>query len=419
MDDGVVSPAHQGQVREVGCSAVDPVDQVVGIAPMRRSRAAGERAPRVPQPEDRQLCRRRQAGGAAQVQDLPPATQDSRDDRRVARQPTHRLRRDQHTTLRGTHHRRRTHPRREVVVGQGQHERGLDPQGWPVNSAGGAAAYLRQGLPATSLRAARVTLPIRPRDRRGQWPDCRFQRRRTSRVQYQLVGECTEFVAVGSGQRNQPFGRVGVGLELPICPMRRQQRRTQRPDPTLAVSDPHVQQALQDGWGGLLTQPRPQPGELTHHCQRHGHAHRTRDRRGPDRNQAGARAFPDQPGDLPRPIPRRKTRRMFNDPPSRRPGLRRGDLPSRLRLTDDRDPRATRDSSERVELAQQRPQLRTLHLPQPRHQLSDNGSRSSERNPSFRRVESRCAAVHDPDANSDHRQTSLPKRPLPQRNRSR
>jgi hypothetical protein len=48
VDDGVVSPAQQREVGEVGCPAVGPMDQVVSVAPVGGSRAAGETAPPVP-----------------------------------------------------------------------------------------------------------------------------------------------------------------------------------------------------------------------------------------------------------------------------------------------------------------------------------------------------------------------------------
>ena len=107
-------------------------------------------------------------------------------------------------------------------------------------------------------------------------------------------------------------------------------------------------------------------------------------------------------GDLTGTIPSRQRRCVFGDAASRRPRLRLGNLPTSLRLTNDREPGTANNRSQRVEHAQHGPQLRTLDLPQLRHQLSSHGRRSSQHNPAFSRVESRRVAVHNPDANSDH-----------------
>ena len=94
----------------------------------------------------------------------------------------------------GTDHGRGTGAGGEVVVGHGEHERGLHPRGWPVAGAGGATAYLNQGLPATKLRATGVAFPVRAGDRGGQRADRGLQRRRSNRVENQLVGQRPQLV---------------------------------------------------------------------------------------------------------------------------------------------------------------------------------------------------------------------------------
>jgi len=205
-------------------------------------------------------------------------------------------------------------------------------------------------------------------------------------------------------------------LELTIRTMRRQQRGTQRPDTLRPVRDPHIQQTLQDGRGGFLPKARLQPGVLGDHRESRRNAHLARDSRRVDRRQVRTRAFADEPGDLPRTTPSRQRRGVLSHPPGRRPRLRRGNLTTRLRFANDRDPSTAHDRSESVQLTQQGPQLATLDLPQRRHQLSDSLRRSTNLSPARCRVTSHFAAVHSPDANSDHRQATHPKPPLPQAN---
>ena len=170
----------------------------------------------------RELPRRPQPRRAALVEDLAAATQDGRDDRRVTRQATHRLRRDQGTTLRGSHHGGSPDPRRQIVVRHRQHQRGLHPGRWPVAGAGRSAAYLHQCLTATGLGATSVAFPVRARDRRRQWPDRGFESCGPDGVEDQLIGEGTQLVGGWSRERDQPFGGVGVGLELTVGTMRGQ-----------------------------------------------------------------------------------------------------------------------------------------------------------------------------------------------------
>jgi hypothetical protein len=44
MDEAVMTPAQQARVREIRFAAVDPVNQVVAVAPVGRAVAAGEPA---------------------------------------------------------------------------------------------------------------------------------------------------------------------------------------------------------------------------------------------------------------------------------------------------------------------------------------------------------------------------------------
>jgi hypothetical protein len=195
-------------------------------------------------------------------------------------------------------------------------------------------------------------------------------------------------------------------------------REGERPNTPRPVSDPHVQQTPQHRRGSFLTQTRLQPSEFGDHRESRRHTHSTSDSRGLDGRQVRAGTFADEPGDLPRTTPSRQRRRVRRNPPSRRPSLRRRDLATRLSLTNDRHPSTARDRRESVELTQQGPQLGALDLPQRRHQLSDSPRRSTNLSPARCRVTSRFDAVHNPDANSDHRQTPHPKRPLPQPNPS-
>ena len=221
----------------------------------------------------------------------------------------------------GTDHGRGTGAGGEVVVGHGEHERGLHPRGWPVAGAGGAAAYLDQGLTTTGLGATGVALTIGAGNRRRQGADRGLQRRRSGRVQHQLIGEGAEFVGRRAREGDETFGSVGVSLELTIRAMGGQQCGTQRPDTLRSVRDPHVQQTLQDRRGSFLTQTRLQPGVLGDHPQRDRHTHSTGDSRRLDRRQVGASTLTDQTGNLPRTTPSRQSRRVFSDPPGRRPGL--------------------------------------------------------------------------------------------------
>ena len=198
--------------------------------------------------------------------------------------------------------------------------------------------------------------------------------------------------------------------------MSRQQRRPQRPNTPRPVSDPHVQQTPQHRRGSFLTQTRLQPSEFGDHRESRRHTHSTSDSRGLDGRQVRAGTFADEPGDLPRTTPSRQRRGVLSHPPGRRPRLRRGNLTTRLRFANDRDPSTAHDRSESVQLTQQGPQLATLDLPQRRHQLSDSLRRSTNLSPARCRVTSHFAAVHSPDANSDHRQATHPKPPLPQAN---
>ena len=94
----------------------------------------------------------------------------------------------------GTDHGRGTGAGGEVVVGHGEHERGLHPRGWPVAGAGGAAAYLDQGLTTTGLGATGVALTIGAGNRGRQGSDRCFQGSGSDGVENQLVGEGAEFV---------------------------------------------------------------------------------------------------------------------------------------------------------------------------------------------------------------------------------
>jgi hypothetical protein len=81
VDDAVVSSAQQREVGEVGLSRRRPNGSGGGRrtnAPVSCSQ--GSCTP-IPQPQGRQLPRRRETRRAALIEDLPAATEDGRDDR--------------------------------------------------------------------------------------------------------------------------------------------------------------------------------------------------------------------------------------------------------------------------------------------------------------------------------------------------
>jgi len=87
VNHGVVPAAEQGVVGEVGGSVVDPVPQVVCVAPLCGDVAAREGAVPIPKPEGFQLSWGEPSFGTALVQDFAVAAPDGGDDRRVAGQP--------------------------------------------------------------------------------------------------------------------------------------------------------------------------------------------------------------------------------------------------------------------------------------------------------------------------------------------
>ena len=73
MHDRVMSPAQQGEVARVRGAAIDPVLDMVGIAPMRRRPATRERAAAVAPPQRGELGRRGEPRAAPEVEQLAAA----------------------------------------------------------------------------------------------------------------------------------------------------------------------------------------------------------------------------------------------------------------------------------------------------------------------------------------------------------
>jgi hypothetical protein len=66
----VVAPAQQDEVGEIGLAAATPVNDVVRVAPLRRSVAAGEPAAAVAEGEGTLLSRTDHGRPSPEVQDL-------------------------------------------------------------------------------------------------------------------------------------------------------------------------------------------------------------------------------------------------------------------------------------------------------------------------------------------------------------
>src|SRR5260370_13726183 len=67
MNEAMVSPTQEACVGEVGFAAIDPVDEVVAIAPVGRTVATGKPAVMVADDERAAQCRRDRAGAATNV----------------------------------------------------------------------------------------------------------------------------------------------------------------------------------------------------------------------------------------------------------------------------------------------------------------------------------------------------------------
>ena len=94
VDRRVVPSAEENQVDEGGDAAVRPVDDVVGVAPRRRSRATGPRAAAVSQFECSSDRRGDGSDPAPDVEGLTLAVDDNPDDAGIACEASDRLRVD-------------------------------------------------------------------------------------------------------------------------------------------------------------------------------------------------------------------------------------------------------------------------------------------------------------------------------------
>src|SRR4051795_11612131 len=90
VHEGVVAFAEQGAVAQVGGSAVQPVHDVVGLAPHRWDGAAGVGAAAVPVGQGAALGGAEEALGVAEVEDLRGGAQHHGHDPGLAGDPAHR-----------------------------------------------------------------------------------------------------------------------------------------------------------------------------------------------------------------------------------------------------------------------------------------------------------------------------------------
>ena len=111
----VMSRAEQGRILERGRTAVGPMPQVVGIAPVSWGVAAGVSAVTIAQPERAGLRWREESGRPTQINELALAAQDRGDDRGIAGQPAHLGRRQELTARGRPQHSPRTHAALEVI----------------------------------------------------------------------------------------------------------------------------------------------------------------------------------------------------------------------------------------------------------------------------------------------------------------
>jgi hypothetical protein len=91
MHDGVVSAAEQGRVGQVGQAAVDPVNQMMRVAPRSGGITRWEGAMAVAQPQRADLALGEQSLFPPHIQDLPVPAHHDRDDPRVAGQLADRV----------------------------------------------------------------------------------------------------------------------------------------------------------------------------------------------------------------------------------------------------------------------------------------------------------------------------------------
>ena len=80
----MVIGAEQGEVEQTGGSAVDPMSDVVRVAPLRRPPAAWEGAALVSGPQRGQQGWGHESLGSAHIEGLALAAQDHGDDGRIA-----------------------------------------------------------------------------------------------------------------------------------------------------------------------------------------------------------------------------------------------------------------------------------------------------------------------------------------------
>src|SRR5215207_9588454 len=81
MDGSVVGPAQQGQIRQVGGAAMEPVPQMVGVAPGQGPFTVGEDTAPVPDGQGGALAGLDDPGGPADLQGLgrgPPRDRGQR-----------------------------------------------------------------------------------------------------------------------------------------------------------------------------------------------------------------------------------------------------------------------------------------------------------------------------------------------------
>ena len=150
MHHGVMAPAQQRGVRQVAPATINPVSDMVGIAPMRRDPAPGERARLITQPQRLHLTRSKQPRRATPIEDLTWSAKNDRDDLRVTGQPADRLGSDHGAGLTRPDRDPRGQPLSQLRQPHRDDESGLHPDRGTSTRGGRAAAYLNERL-ATAL----------------------------------------------------------------------------------------------------------------------------------------------------------------------------------------------------------------------------------------------------------------------------
>ena len=297
-----MSPAQQGRVGQLRYAAVEPVDQVVGIAPMRGDRTFRERTHSIAQPQRRRLASSEEPGRPPEVKHFALAAEHHRDHPGIAGQLPHRLGRNQLSGLARPQHLPRPQSVAQVGEGHRHHQRRLDPARRYAARSRRAAAYLDEGLAATALGWTRIAGSVWPRHGSRERADRGLQRRLALGVDDQPIGERAEHVADRAVQCDQTPGGILHFLEHSWVAELRQQRRPQPTDAPTPLLSTHLHEPVEHGGSRLVAQHGSQCLELGHHAEPHTHRNRAAlDRRAHSR-QLRKTTLLHQPGHLTRPF---------------------------------------------------------------------------------------------------------------------